>query len=181
MESVIPHSTSHLTGVNSVLNKQSKWIGSPAWERGQQVERDFERLLVQRDPHFKRANQQQQFAHIDFLTSFGTIDVKAKKRLSRAGSIHDEIIWCELKNVQGKAGWLTGSPDIIAFERDKCFVLVKRADLLELVDNLCDLSNMVQHSKQALYKGYTRKGRNDLLTVIKMTDLTLINYRLWTK
>jgi hypothetical protein len=60
-------------------------------------------------------------------------------------------------------------------------VLVKRVELLELVDNLCDLSNMVQHSKQALYKGYTRKGRNDLLTVIKMTDLTLINYRLWTK
>ena len=83
--------------------------------------------------------------------------------------------------MQGKAGWLTGSPDIIAFERDKCFVLVKRADLLELVDNLCDLSYMVNQSSQALYKGYTRKGRADLLTVIKMTDLTLIKYRLWTK
>jgi len=163
------------------MNKQSKWIGSPAWERGQQVERDFEKLLVKRDPDFKRANLQQQFKHIDFLTSFGTIDVKAKKRLSRSGSIHDEIIWCELKNVQGNAGWLTGSPDIIAFERDDCFVLVKRAELLELVDNLCDLSNMVDQSSQALYKGYTRKGRADLLTIIKMTDLKLINYRRWDK
>ena len=164
------------------MNKQSKWIGTPAWERGQQVERDFERLLVQRDPHFRRASRQEQYQHIDFRTSFGTVDVKAKKRLTRASSINQEKLWLEVKNVQGKAGWLTSDHlDILAFERDNCFVLVKRLALLELADNLCDLTHMVERPEQAMYKGYQRKGRKDLLSVIKMTDLKLIDYRIWKK
>lgn len=160
----------------------SKWIGSDSWNRGQQVEQSFERLLVTRDPQYRRATQQEQFKHIDFHTYFGTIDVKAKKRLNRAQSIQEEKLWLEFKNVQGKHGWMTAPElDIIAFERDKCFVLVKRLDLLELADNLCDLSHHVDAPVKALYRAYSRKGRADLLSVIKMTDLNLIKTRIWVK
>jgi len=164
------------------MNKQSKWIGSDSWNRGQQVEKDFERLLVKRDPDFKRATQQQQFLHIDFLTSFGSIDVKAKKRLQRAASMDEEKVWLEFRNVRGKTGWLTGCPDIIAFERDDCFILVKRLELLKLANALCNLDDKVSMSSQAMYKGYTRKDRQDLLSVIKMSDIVYnINHRRWDK
>lgn len=160
----------------------SKWIGSDSWNRGQAVEREFERLLRQRDPHFRRATKEQQFKHIDFVTSFGTVDVKARKRLHRAKNLQEEKLWLEFRNVQGKHGWLT-SPhlDVLAFERDDCFVLVKRLSLLELADNLCDLSHHVDSSDKAHYRAYTRKGRRDLLSVIAMSDLNLIPTVTWTK
>lgn len=164
------------------MSKQSQWIGSPAWERGQKVEREFERLLVKRDPNYRRATEQEQYKHIDFRTYFGTIDVKAKKRLSRASRIQEEKLWLEFKNVQGKHGWLTAPHlDVVAFERDESFVLVKRVELLELADNLCDLSHMVESTDHAMYRGYSRKGRKDLLSVIKMSDLQFINYKVWRK
>lgn len=160
----------------------SKWIGSDSWNRGQAVERDFERLLKQRDAHYRRATKQEQFNHIDYVTYFGTVDVKAKKRLNRAASLQEEKLWLEFKNVQGKHGWLTAPHlDVLAFERDDCFVLTKRTSLLELADNLCDLHNHVDSPDKALYRAYTRKGRRDLLSVIAMSDLNLIPTVTWTK
>ena len=160
----------------------SEWIGSEAWKRGQAVEREFEALLRQRDPHFRRATTEEQFRHIDFVTSFGTIDVKAKKRLHRAKSIQEEKLWLEFRNVQGKHGWLTAPHlDVLAFERDDCFVLTKRTSLLELADNLCDLSHHVDSPNKAHYRAYTRKGRRDLLSVIAISDLNLIPTVTWTK
>lgn len=160
----------------------SKWIGSDSWNRGQAVELEFERLLRQRDPHFRRATKQEQFKHIDFVTSFGTIDVKAKKRLSRAASIQEERLWLEFRNVQGKHGWLTAPAlDVLAFERDDCFILVKRKSLLELADNLCDLNYHVSEQVKALYRAYTRRGRADLLSMITMEDLNLIPHVTWAK
>lgn len=160
----------------------SKWKNSDSWNRGQAVEREFEALLRLRDPHFRRATKQEQFKHIDFITSFGTVDVKARKRLHRAKNIQEEKLWLEWKNVQGKHGWLTAPHlDVLAFERDDCFVLTKRTSLLELAENLCDLSHHVDSPDKALYRAYTRKGRRDLLSVIAMSDLNLIPTVTWAK
>lgn len=163
----------------------SSYIGSPAWERGQKVEREFEALLRQRDPNFTKATTQEQFQHIDFKTYFGTIDVKAQKRKHRgAASTQNDILWIEHTAVNGKAGWLRAKHlDILAFEREHCFTLVKRKDLLELVDNLCDLTILDNDgsTNRPLYKGYTRRGRKDLLTIISFSDLNLIKTVNWMK
>ena len=163
----------------------SSYIGSPAWERGQKVEREFEALLRQRDPNFTKANMQEQFQHIDFKTYFGTIDVKAMKRNNRgAASTQDTKLWVEHTAVNGKAGWLRAEKlDILAFERVDCFTLVKRVDLLELVDNLCDLRIMDDDgtNNRPLYRGYTRRGRKDLLSIIAYSDLDLIKTVNWKK
>ena len=160
----------------------SKWKNTSSWNRGQRVEKEFTRLLRRRDPNFQKANREDQFRHIDYHTSFGTIDVKAKKRINRSDSKEqDELIWVEFKNVQGRDGWLKSAVDIIAFERDSDFLLVKRNYLLGLAQSLCDLNSKVSNSREALYKGYQREGRKDLISIIKMSDIENLPHQLWKK
>ena len=160
----------------------SHWKNSESWNRGQTVESEFSKLMDVRGLKYKKATRSEQFQHIDYHSSFGTIDVKAKKRLNRGdGKEQDEFIWLEFKNVQGKPGWLCGQTNVIAFERDKDFILVKRSDLLEMSKNKCDLNKLVSNSRNALYSGYQRKGRKDLISLIKMSDLLGIKHRIWSK
>lgn len=153
-----------------------------SWNRGQELERKFYEILKLRDKNARQATPQEQYKHIDFCTYFGTIDVKSKKRIGRADIDEQEtIVWLEYKNVQGRDGWLVSSVDILAFERDDDFILVKRKELQRMADKLCNLDDMVDKSSDALYKGYTRKGRQDLITQVKMKDLMKLKHRLWSK
>ena len=160
----------------------SNWKNSESWNRGQLVEVDFSKLLDSRNISWKKATRQQQFNHIDYTTSIGSIDVKAKKRISRSDSnSQSDLIWLEFKNVQGKRGWLCGSTDIIAFERENDFVLFRRKQLLDWAINKCDIEQLVTNSRDALYKGYTRRGRKDLISIVKMKEMMEIYHRIWDK
>ena len=160
----------------------SNWKNTKSWNRGQVVESDFSKLLEIRGVSWRKANRQEQFSHVDYYTSFGSIDVKAKKKISRSDSSEqDELIWLEFKNVQGKKGWLSGNADIIAFERAADFVLVRRKELLLLAQNKCDFNSLVTNSRDALYKVYSRKGRKDLISIVKMSDILDLHHRKWKK
>lgn len=161
----------------------SNWKNSESWNRGQEVEKEFADLLRTRDPQFRKATKAEQFAHVDYKTKFGTIDVKAKKRINRGDKKEQEdLIWLEFKNVQGKLGWLTGYTDIIAFERDKDFVLVHRKNLLYWAQRVCQLDTLVQNSRDALYKGYTRRGRKDLISIVNINDMMEnVAHKVWSK
>ena len=160
----------------------SKWKNSSSWNRGQRIEKEFAPLLRQRDPNYRKANREEQFLHIDYFSNFGTIDVKAKKKISRSDSQEqDQLLWVEFLNVQGREGWLRGQTDVIAFERDDDFVLIKRNYLLGMCQVKCDLSKKVTNSKDALYKGYQREGRKDLISIIKMSDVLELPHQRWKK
>ena len=164
------------------LLRMSKFKNTSSWNRGQKIEKSFAPLLRQRDPNYRKANREEQFRHIDYFSSFGTIDVKAKKRISRSDSDEqDELVWVEFLNVQGRDGWLRGQTDVIAFERDNDFVLIKRNYLLGMCQIKCDLSKKVTNSKDALYKGYQREGRKDLISIIKMSDVLEMPHQRWRK
>ena len=153
-----------------------------SWNRGQELEKEFYEILKLRDKNARQATPQEQYKHIDFFTYFGTIDVKSKKRIGRADVDEQEtIVWLEYKNVQGRDGWLVSSVDILAFERDDDFILVKRKELQRMADKLCNLDDMVDKSSDALYKGYTRKGRKDLITQVKMKDVMKLEHKIWSK
>lgn len=112
-----------------------------------------------------------QFDHIDFRCSLGmTVDVKSIK--------DPETIWIEIKNIKGYDGWLYGDCTHFAFERESFFQLVKKFDLINLVDDLVDRECMVDSPKDCMYKMYSRKkfGRDDLLTKIDPQDLYKIPY-----
>jgi hypothetical protein len=160
----------------------SSWKGTKSWNNGQRVEKEFSKLLKQRDPNYRKANREDQFRHIDYHTNFGTIDVKAQKKINRSDlQEQDELIWVEFKNVQGRDGWLKSAVDIIAFERTNDFLLVKRNFLLGLAQSLCDINNKVSNSRDALYKGYQRAGRKDLISIIKMSDIENLPHKVWKK
>lgn len=105
-----------------------------------------------------------------------------KRNNRAAATTQDHMLWVEHTAVNGKAGWLRAEKlDILAFQRLDGFTLVKRVDLLELCDNLCDYTILENDgtTNRELYRGYTRKGRKDLCSIIAMSDLDLINTRHW--
>ena len=160
----------------------SRWIQDQSWKRGQGVEAMFAKLLNEKAIEARAADLQEQFSHVDYVSDFGKIDVKARKRVARKDAdVQDELVWLEFKNVQGKIGWDYGKADWIAFEREADFVLVKRSDLALMGEKLCDLGDRVSVGRDALYKGYQRRGRKDLLSIVKMSDVLQLYHQLWTK
>ena len=105
------------------------------------------------------------------------------KRVSRHSNIKgDGAIWIEFKNVMGNKGWIHGKQDFIAFEFEDRFVIVKRKELLNFaVASLDSFNNIVSSPKNALYKLYQRKGRNDLITMIEKESIYLLNNKVWIK
>lgn len=114
-----------------------------------------------------RSNRQQDISHIDFFIDGESVDVKGLKRSHRQG-----LILLELKNVMGYDGWCSKSgPKWIAFDFGAFFVHVKTSDLLSIVSSKCDLTKRVDRAEDCLYKAYTRKQRQDLVTMIKLEDI----------
>jgi len=160
----------------------SNWKNTESWNFGQEVEVNFSELLEIRGIKYRKATREEQFKHIDYITSFGTIDVKARKKINRSDNSHqEEFVWLEFKNVRGNKGWLCGDTDIISFEREKDFILMFRIDLLRWAQGRCDLNQLVSNSRDALYKGYTRKGRKDLISIVKIVDILEIPHKIWEK
>jgi len=113
----------------------------------------------------------------------GTVDVKARKRMSRKSKkLQDEFTWLEFRNVRGNIGWLCSGSDIIAFERKQDFVLIDRHPLLKFAEDRCDLTDFVEESSDAIYKAYTREGRQDLISIVSMDDMmTELPHTIWDK
>ena len=118
------------------------------------------------------------FAVTNVNHAIGTIDVKGKKRANRRMQTSSDIQWIEFKSNQGMPGWIYGSQDFIAFERDYGFILVKTLDLKNLSEKLCNLDQRVYKSVDALYKGYSRQDRCDLLSMVKVDDILTLPYRI---
>ncbi len=133
------------------------FIGTKSWSRGQRLEADFGALLKKTYPDARRATRLEQFKSIDWICEKGTIDVKAMKRLGTGQPIQDEFIWVEFKNNIGRDGWLYG--------------IVRRKDLADLSEHLCDLDDKVTKSSDALYKSYTRSMHKDVISIIRFDDL----------
>lgn len=160
----------------------SKWIQDSSWKRGQGVEAMFAKLLNKRADEARAADLMEQFSHVDYFSDIGSIDVKSRKRVARNDAdVQDDLVWLEFKNVQGNLGWLYGEADWIAFERAEDFVMVKRHDLALMAEKLCDVGARVSVGRDALYKGYQRSGRKDLLSIVKMSDVLGLDHELWTK
>jgi hypothetical protein len=158
-------------------------------EMGFSAEVIFKQLAEEKGYSVRVAGREEQFSHVDFILSKEDVkwrvDVKGAKRKKRTDdSVDYSIIWCEIKNGNGGEGWLVKDKNgatTIAFELENEFIIVSRKDLLGLVKKICNLENRVDSSKKALYNGYKRFGRQDLLTLIKTEDLLKIQHSIWPK
>ena len=159
------------------LSTYRKWVGAPCWKEGFAKEAEFGELLKGIYEDVKEATLPQQYKHIDWVCSAGTIDVKAMKSVSRHGAKSPSTIWIEFKNTCGDHGWIYGEQDFIAFEQVDHYVMVRRRDLAELADMLCNKEDYVQSAREALYKVYNRKNTRDLISMIKTNDLLTLQHR----
>lgn len=110
-----------------------------------------------------------------------TVDAKMRKRVQRNGPIQDEFTYIEWKNTAGRAGWLLCGADIMAFERQYDIVLITRAALLKFANEFVDRTKKVTSPSESLYASYSRQGREDEISMIRLTDIPRDIVKIWTK
>jgi hypothetical protein len=110
------------------------------------------------------------------------VEVKAMKREKRNDeNLNPEWVWIEFRNVRGEVGWLFGKANWIAFETVDSFLIIDRHDLYQHVRRVVDRDAKVESARDAKYKTYTRKGRPDQITQIRLDDLKKIKLEEWMK
>jgi hypothetical protein len=153
---------------------------------GHATEKTFKDILVAEGFPVREATMAEQMSHCDFIVDKNNklirYEVKARKRISRSDTEYqDDLVWIEIQNVRGDLGWLYGVADYVVFERAKDFVVVDRQKLADFVALTCNLRKQAFRPTEALYCRYTRRGRKDLLTLIKNEDIEKLAERIIVK
>lgn len=154
-------------------------------KNGAKAEDRFVEIVKKKKIDFRKAEKEEQKRFIDIILKINNkvvgIDVKAIKNIKRGIEDSEFPIWVEFKNVWGGRGWVFGSADFIAFERPNNFIIIKRKSLLNWCVENIDFENKVTNPKNAYKKVYTRRGREDLITYVKYSDISHLIYRKWNK
>lgn len=109
------------------------------------------------------------------------IDVKSMKKINRFDdSPNENYHYVEIKNVNGKLGWLYGDADYFSFETIDYWILVSKTKLQEFIKNRVD-KVYVDKASNSLYKLYNRKGRLDVITMVKTLDLVVMSSQIINK
>ena len=151
----------------------------------------FKEIAARRKYKLKRPTRVQKLAHIDTLlagldaqkkTSLVSLDIKY---ITPGAKISPKWQWLELRDSQGRPGWIYKEADFIVFERKIDFILVNRKNLVEWINSTSkiryDLPS-VKSGWQAKYRLFQRPKKKDLITQIQTDDLLKIsNTTIWDK
>jgi hypothetical protein len=169
-------------------NSRNRFDKKDSLELGEQAEALFVRLAKQLGWEISSSAQDENInEHWDYLIEKEglafKVEVKSRKRISRGDNgIQSELTWVELHGVRpGDADWLFGKADLIAFEKEDSFILVRKNDLLAVVNKKVNLVRKVSEPEEAVYKIYSRDGRKDKLTLLPMNDIESVKYDEWKK
>ena len=155
---------------------------------GQSAEDTFAALAKEQGFTVKKSSDHQdRIEHFDFLIEKGgkryRVEVKSKKGFSilHKGRMIRDFFLLEFVGVTGRAGWLYGQADLVAFQEENGFYLVPRKTLVEVGEKLCT-REWVDDKKQMLYKNYGRKDRQDEVSAILVNDILVArNFSFWKK
>lgn len=170
-----------------MADTRNKFDKKDSLELGEHAENFFILLAVRQGWKVSASSQDENIKeHWDYLIEKDKlqykVEVKSKKRISRNdASEQNNFIWVELQNVRGNTGWLFGKADLIAFEKEKTFLFIKKPDLLKTVNKKVNLVAKVKSPQDAVYKIYKREGRKDKLTLLPMQDIEEIKFMEWDK
>ena len=170
-------------------NKRNVYDKKDCLEIGQKAEAVFAGIAAAKGWRVTAASNYANINdHWDLLIAKGAekyrVDVKGMKRLSRGdSSVQDEWIWIELHGVrEHDRGWLyDGKAELMAFEKKESFVIVRRGDLIKLVERLVDLNTTAYSARAARYRVYSRPGRPDRIAMIETEKLKPIEWDEWPK
>ena len=152
--------------------------------RGKAAEERFTQMAVSRGHKAEPTSRKDDiYRHTDYLVVVENdhdwyVDVKAMKRINRGDSgAQDAEVWLEIRNVGGNNGWVY-SPGFVAFEVEEGFIVVAKYALALLIQEKVR-QEFVSTAKDALYRLYTRAGRQDVLTRVKREDVEKVG-EMWT-
>jgi hypothetical protein len=100
-------------------------------------------------------------------------DAKGLKKIRRNDTKTDENFhYIELKNVNGKNGWLYGEATHFSFETDDYWIIIEKNKLQDFIKQKC--KNKIKCTVPTLYQLYTRRNRKDVIVLVKTIDLMVI-------
>ncbi len=138
-------------------------------KKGKVIEEQFAKLFNNASESSKDEDIN---GHVDVKITIG-VDVKGLKKINRNDQeTNEHIHWVELKNVNGKKGWLYGDADFFAFEIKDYWVVVDKESLQKLIAEKCKAK--IRVNKPELYRLYQRKERKDIITLVTSYDLCYI-------
>ena len=177
-----------MTEQNLITQKNKYDKTGECLQSGLGAEQLFDQIATSKHLEIKSAKRRDNIQkHIDkYITDdIGTwsVDIKARKKTRRSNNnAQDDWIWIEFQNVRGNTGWLYGEADYIAFETQDNFVIVKKDSLIKYVEGAVDMGKSVKYSGEAKYKTYRRAGRNDLLTMVELSEIKKnCEHSIWEK
>lgn len=150
-------------------------------------------LKIARVRHYKtrRPTKVEKRAHIDIIlsgldknkkVSTITLDLKCCTNVKNCSN---KWHWIELRDLQGKPGWIYQESDFIAFERKEDFIIVNRRNLVHWVNTLNKIRfdlPFVKKSWEAKYRLYKRPKKQESITQIQVDDLLRIEgTHVWKK
>ena len=127
----------------------------------------------------KSSNHDDIHNHWDYVVNFPfKVDVKSSKRFNKE-NVHpsDAYVVLEIKNVHGNKGSIYGDADFFAYEFYDYFVLVCSKVLRLWIATSVDMKDYTDHVRDSYKKVYTRKGREDLMTVLPIKAIKKIIHR----
>ena len=153
---------------NKAKNMSSSAHISKSLEVGSSGERRFYDSCLSKGLDIKKTSRKDDINHVDFVVDGATYDVKGLKDSHYRG-----LIVLEKLNVQGERGWCNtnNSPEYIAFDFGIFFLCAKNSDLHNLMEECCDLNDMAPSAKKCYHRGWTRKGRSDLITMVALNEV----------
>lgn len=166
-----------------MTNQQRK----ASFDVGNNAQELFKEVAIQRGWDVKNSTPYQDMKHhIDVIATKDnlvcTFDVKARKKIARADeSAQDDWIYVEFKNVRGDAGWLYGKANFIAFEMSDSFMIVHRRSLALYCEAVVHRDIKVSAPHLCQYKSYTRKGRDDEISLIETKRIPPEITKYWIK
>lgn len=139
------------------------------WKNG---EESFIKACKLNNIDYKKSNKNEDINHIDFWIYGKGIDIKGFKKSHQEG-----FIVVEFKNVQGNAGSCSDGSgcEWIAFQFENCFWIVRKEELLTYCRKNVAIE-YVNDFENCYKKLYSRKGRNDLMTKLHLTDIKNFNF-----
>lgn len=174
--------------LENIMAHKNQLDSNGSFEMGNVAEELFKKTAIEnRFIYFPSTAYTDMKEHVDCVIykcnerEYG-VEIKGLKRISRSGEPQDKQIWIELHGVnQGNDGWLFGGhADIIAFQTKTGFYLVKRTELIKLVNGLVNFNIIVDYPEQAQFCIYQRSGRLDKLTLIPTCLLKTIWNIFWS-
>lgn len=153
---------------------------------GTQAERSFVQLCSVAEYPIRSATlYENTVLHYDYVVrhpdlEYVRIEVKSIKSRRRGLPPDPRVIFIELKDIHGNAGWLYGRADFIAFQQLDGFMMIPRTKLVKLAETYLQEFRIVYQSGLH-HTLYSRPNRQDLMMVLDVADVEHLAVPFWRK